>query len=188
MDPYGNFVVVWANQRPGRKLLQRHHDAALDKNGDLVGNEVEVNNETTNIEFSPAVAMGANDAVVVTWSDTNNPSYLINQTAIAQIYTRAFSPQEAPLWNQLAVAGGGYETVSMDGQDNFIISWEANQDNDVGGAVSEGVYATEYQLEYLPPARRWSPRRSSAPRSGEPPPRIQPRRPSGLFTRIQPTW
>ena len=147
MDPYGNFVVVWANQGPDVSYFNNITMQRFDKNGELVGNEVEVNNEVTNIEYDPDVAMGADDKVVVSWSDTQDPSYLINQNAASNVYVRGFSPQEAPLWNELLVGVGAFSTVSMDGQDNFIASWENDTDPDVNGQVSEGIYATEYQLE-----------------------------------------
>ncbi len=147
MDPYGNFVVVWANQGPDVSYFNNITMQRFDKNGELVGNEVEVNNEVTNIEYDPDVAMGADDKVVVSWSDTQDPSYLINQNAASNVYVRGFSPQEAPLWNELLVGVGAFSTVNMDGQDNFIASWENDTDPDVNGQVSEGVYATEYQLE-----------------------------------------
>ena len=148
MDPFGNFVVVWANRGPDVSYFNDITMQRFDKLGNPVGNEVEVNNETTNIEYDPDVAMGADDNIVVSWSDTQDPAYLIDQNpADSNVYVRGFSPQEAPLWAELAVGVGGFSTLSMDGQDNFIVSWENVADADVNGQVSEGVYASEYQLE-----------------------------------------
>ena len=53
-----------------------------------------------------------------------------------------------PLWARLNVPNtGGDSTVAMDGQDNFVVSWDVLLDADITGQTSEGVYATEYQLE-----------------------------------------
>ena len=100
--------------------------------------------------------MGSDGNVVVTWSETTDPEYLIDQSGSSTVYVRGFSPQSVPLWNELASSpqrrAAGNSTVSMDGQDNFVVAWEVAADSDVNGflptpIVSEGIYADEYQLE-----------------------------------------
>ncbi|MGA2502147.1 MAG: hypothetical protein ABSH20_30760, partial [Tepidisphaeraceae bacterium] len=80
---------------------------------------------------------------------------------LSTVYVRGFSaaPQPKPLWNEVLVPNmSAYSTISMDGQDNFVVAGEMLGDTDVdlflntaGNAqsnlISEGVYAAEYQLE-----------------------------------------
>ena len=79
---------------------------------------------------------------------------------MSTVFVRAFNPQSVPLWNQVAMShSGGYSTVAMDGQDNFVVAWQVanlttNPDmyfnNANGPAINDetstDVFATEYQL------------------------------------------
>ena len=161
MDPYGDFVIVWANQGQDLSWFNNISMDRYDKNGNLVGYVGSVNNGTfTNIDYSPDVAIGNDGNVVVTWSETSDPNYLVDNVAFSTVYVRGFDAQSSPLWSELAVVspkngigGGGNSTVAMDGQDNFVVAWEVAADSDVGvlvqtpPLVSEGIYGAEYQLE-----------------------------------------
>lgn len=117
----------------------------FDKNGNPVAYVGSVNNGAlTNLDFQPDVAMGDDGNVVVTWSETNDPEYLINQSGLATVYVRGFNSQSVPLWNEMAVGGGGYSTVSMDGQDNFIVAWDVAEDSNVGLTPSTGFVAQAF--------------------------------------------
>ena len=150
MDPFGNFVVAWANQGQDVSWFNNVDFQRFDKNGNTVGSVVQVNQETTDIEFLPSIAIGADDYVVVTWTHTQDPSYLINPaTAQATVLARAFDPQNNPVWNQFMVGSGGYSSVAMDGQDNYAITWQsATLDGpDATGSVSAAVFGREFELE-----------------------------------------
>ena len=151
MDAYGNFVVVWANQGQDLSWFNNISMERFDTNGNPVAYVGSVNNGSlTDLDFAPDVAIGYDGNVVVTWSETADPEYLVNQSGFSTVYVRAFNPQSVPLWNEMAVSdpNGGFSTVSMDGQDNFVVTWDVAADPDVGTAVaSEGIYAAEYQLE-----------------------------------------
>ena len=96
MDPYGNFVVVWANKGPDVSYFNDITMQRFDKQGDTVGNEIEVNNETTNIEFAPDVAMGNDDKVVVAWSDTQIRPTWSTRTWSARFTCAASAPRRLP--------------------------------------------------------------------------------------------
>ena len=165
MDPYGNFVVVWANQGPDVSYFNNITMQRFDKNGDLVGNEVEVNNETTNIEFNPAVAMGANDDVVVTWSDTNNPSYLINQTAIATIYARPSAPRRPRCGTNWTSPAAATQRSPWTGRTTSSSPGRRIRTRTSAVRSAKAFTPRSTSSRPMPPARRWPPRRSSAPRS-----------------------
>ena len=134
--------------------------SAYDKYGNAVGGQVLVDTERTNIDYSPAVAIGTDGNTVVTWSETQNASYLQNEPYLSTVYVRGFAaaPQPKALWADFSLPGsGGYSTISMDGQDNFTVAWDVqlrhrrrHQGHSGGGqtnVISEGVYGTEYQLD-----------------------------------------
>ncbi len=162
MDIFGNITVVWANRGMDVSYFNTISMQRYDKLGKPLGGQVTVNTDNTNIAFSPAVAVGADGYVVVTWSETTQAAYLQNEPFTATVYVRGFSPQTVPLWNEVAVNGvAGYSTIAMDGQDNFTVAGETNlADTDVtiadlqaGGTANlttVGVYAVEYQLLSAP--------------------------------------
>ncbi|MGO9109891.1 MAG: Calx-beta domain-containing protein [Thermoguttaceae bacterium] len=148
VDLYGNFAVVWANQGMDASYFNNVSLQRYDKLGNSIGSQVMVNIDYTNIDFSPDIAIGADGNMVVTWSETADPSYLTQEPFLSTVYVRGFNPEAVPLWNQVDVAGGAYSTVAVDGQDNFTVAWElGNQNNDIAGEPNSDVYAAEYQLE-----------------------------------------
>jgi hypothetical protein len=171
MDPYGNFVIVWANQGPDESYFNDISMQCFDNAGNPLGNNLVVNQDPTNpaqnfntdTNFNPKVAIGFNsvnpnnpitDNIVVTYTTAIELPSQVLTNPNGTVYVRGYSynPQQkqgpAPLsWNQLALANnGGNSSVSLDGQNNFIVAWQQNTDSDSNGGTSEGVYATEYQL------------------------------------------
>jgi len=149
VDLYGNFAVVWANQGVDASYFNDISLQRYDKLGNTIGSQVTVNFEDTYIDFAPDIAIGQDGNMVVVWSETANPSYLLNEPFQSAVYARGFSPQAVPLWTQVDVPGSGaYGTVSMDGQDNFTVAWDiSGRDQDISGEPNLGVYAAEYQME-----------------------------------------
>ena len=191
MNIYGNFVIVWAGGGVDVSYFNDIYMQRYDQYGNPISNPVMVNNELTDIDFNPNVVMGSDGNVVVTWTQTTNPAYLVDQNPIGSVYVRGFSSHSAPLWNEMLVtANGGLSTIAMDGQDNFTVAWQQDTDKDVNGQTSQGVYASEYQLENSYRARGAG-RRDVAPRmrsASIAPARTPDRRPLGRLTRRRATW
>ena len=172
MDPYGNFVVVWANQGPDESFFNDITMQCFDNTGNPLGNALVVDqdpsnptiNYNTDTNFDPGVAIGlvnlnstapATDDIAVTYTTAVSlPSQIANQPD-GSVYVRGytFNPEQkqgpSPMpWNQLQVAGdGGLSSVSLDGQNNFYVAWQQTTDQDVNGETSTGVYGVEYQME-----------------------------------------
>ncbi len=148
IDPVGNFVIAWANQGQDVSFFNNIDFQRFDNEGNPVGTVIQVNNELTSIEIMPDVAMGQDDYVVVTWTHTDDPSFLVNGNALATALARAFDPQNNPIENEFYVGGGGDSSVAMDGQDNYVISWQAAglDGVDLDGSLSAGVFGREFQL------------------------------------------
>ena len=65
MDPYGNFVVVWANQGQDLSWFNNISMERFDKNGNPVAYVGSVNNGTlTDLDFAPMSPWGP----TATWS------------------------------------------------------------------------------------------------------------------------
>jgi hypothetical protein len=171
MDPYGNFVVVWANQGPDESYFNDISMQCFDNTGNPLGTSLVVDqdpsnpavNYNTDTNFNPSVAIALNnlnlgvpttDSIVVSYTTAVTLPALITQFPDGSVYVRgySFNPEQkqgpAPLpWNQFQVAGnGGISSVSMDGQNNFYVAWQQVTDPDVNALTSEGIYGTEYQM------------------------------------------
>ena len=146
LDEQGGFMIVWATRGQDVSFFNNIQMQRYDRYGRTVGPETTVNVEKTAIEFSPYVAMGRDGNAVVTWSETQDPSYLINQAGISTVYVRAFDPNGAAYFTEFNVGGGGYSTVALDVQDNFIVSWQVVADQDNNGTTSVGIHGRQFQL------------------------------------------
>ena len=149
MDTEGDFAIVWASEGQDISYFNDIYEQRFDYNGNRVGSETLVNTEVTANDTVPAVAMGRDGYVVVTWTETNGPvEATVGATSL--VWVRGLDLQSHPLWNQIAVGIGADSSISMDGQDNFLVAWTAytqNNDNDATGGFSPGVYGIMAQLE-----------------------------------------
>ena len=209
MDPYGNFVIVWANQGPDESYFNDISLQCFDNSGNPLGNNLVVNqdpgnpaiNYNTDTNFNPTVAIGLNslnpnnpitDNIVVSYTTAIELPSQVATNPNGTVYVRgySFNPEQkqgpAPLqWNQLALANnGGNSSVSMDGQNNFVVAWQQNTDTDSNGGTSEGVYAAEYQmLDWTSGAALANPVNLRPSSASIPPAPIPARSPSGRSTR-----
>ncbi len=152
MDLMGNFVVAWAGQGQDISYFNGVFMQRYLRNGQPVGAETTVDRETTDINVMPAIAMGVNDDyVAVTWTITSDPAYLIDPILTqGNVWARAYDPNNNPVWNQFQVSFGvgSASSIAMDGQDNYVITWQDPQGDTVDntGVPSAGVYGREFEL------------------------------------------
>ncbi len=172
MDPYGNFVVVWANQGPDESFFNDITMQCFDNTGNPLGTSLVVDQDPVNpainynndTNYSPSVAIGLSnlnsanpttDNIVVSYTTAVTLPSLISVFPDGTVYARGYSfnpeqkqgPASLP-WNQFQVSGnGGLSTVSMDGQNNFYVAWEQFADSDIDNLRTEGIYAAEYQIQ-----------------------------------------
>ena len=124
MDTEGDFAIVWAGEGQDISYFNDIYSQRFDYNGNRVGSETLVNTEVTANDTVPSVAMGRDGYEVVTWTETNGP---VEATigAPALVWVRGLDLQSHPLWNQIPVGIGADSSISMDGQDNFLVAWTA---------------------------------------------------------------
>jgi hypothetical protein len=171
MDSYGNFVVVWANQGPDESYFNDVSMQCFDNAGNPLGNSLVVDQDplnpaipyNTDTNFFPTVAIGLNDLnlnvpitdnIVVSWTTAIELPSQVATNPFGTVYVRGYSynpeqkqgPAALP-WNQIALSNnGGLSSVSLDGQNNFLVAWQQPTDGDSNTLTSEGVYAIEGQL------------------------------------------
>lgn len=130
MDPNGNFVIAWSGAGVGDD--SGIHAQRFDNNGNRLGSEFTVNNNTAGGQQLPTVAMDANGNFVVAWS-------------VGDIYARLFDNNGNPKGDDFRVNNytadtQDYPSTGMDANGNFVITWHSlNQDGD-----SWGIYARRF--------------------------------------------
>ncbi len=155
MDPYGNFVIVWANQGPDESYFNDISMQCFDNTGNPLGTALVVDqnpqnpavNYNTDTNFSPSVAIALDDLnpnvpvtdnIVVTYTTSIELPQLVATNPNGVVYARGytFNAQQkqgpAPMaWNQLAISPqGGLSSIAMDGQNNFYVAWQQDTDGD----------------------------------------------------------
>lgn len=134
----GGFVVVWQSSRSpgsdsnGRSILARRFDAAASP----VGNDFQINQETTFDQISPLVATMAGDGFVVTWQTRDSSGTFESEGLKARIFDssgssiasefRVEDPADGPISIQRAVGtvdSGRFAVVwtHQDGDDFFRV-------------------------------------------------------------------
>ncbi len=145
MDDDGSFVVAWAN---GGQLLSYFNSISVqrfDSDGERVGNEFQVNTETTSIQYAPYVALSDTGNFLVTWSTTTDADYESGDVQDSEVYAKVFDADGNQLVDEFVVGTGGYSAATFDSDDNYVITWEGLFDTDAG-TTNSGVHAAQYAL------------------------------------------
>ncbi|NLS96608.1 MAG: hypothetical protein GXX96_31110 [Planctomycetaceae bacterium] len=145
MDESGAFVVTWAN---GGQLLSYFNHISVqrfNRDGERVGNEFQVNAETTDIQFAPSVALSNSGNFIVTWSATADAEYALSQTFTANVRAKVFDATGNQMVGEFSVGGGGASMAAFDSDDNYVITWHGLFDN-LAGVVDAGVHARQFAL------------------------------------------
>ena len=149
MDEEGDFTIAWASEGQTESYFNDIYLQRFNYTGNRVGSETLVNTEVTANDFVPAVAMGRDGYVVVTWSETNGPVETV-VGASPLVWIRGFDLQSHPLWSQIPVGIGYGSSIAMDGQDNFLVTWTSvtiANPPDTLGVATPGVFGIMAQLE-----------------------------------------
>ncbi len=149
MGPEGQFVIVWSNLGQDLSWFNNVSMERYDENGNGLAFVGSVGNSgPTNYDFFPDVAMGDDGMVVVTYTETADAAVLNGISAADTVFVRGYNAQSAPLWDSYDVGGGGESSISMDEQDNFVVSWDVAGGTDPLGFNGEDqILGAEYQLE-----------------------------------------
>ena len=145
MDESGAFVVSWANG--GQTLSYFNHISVqrFNRDGERVGNEFQVNAETTSIQFAPSVALSNSGNFLVTWSSTDDVEFVLSQTALANVRAKVFDATGNQLVGEFSVGGGGVSMAAFDSDDNYVITWHGLFDTHAG-VPDSGVHARQFAL------------------------------------------
>jgi hypothetical protein len=129
-DAAGNFVVVWRSYGSvgTDTFLASIQGQRYDSSGAALGGQFQVNTNTTNNEFRPAVAADGAGNFFVTWGSGPSGG---TDTDSASIQGRRYNSSGAAQGAQFQV--NTYTTsvqngpaVAADGAGNFVVVWESN--------------------------------------------------------------
>ncbi|HLA77784.1 MAG TPA: hypothetical protein VJU18_09415 [Vicinamibacteria bacterium] len=140
----GHFVVVWGSRGQdgdSAGVLGR----LFDPSGTPLGPEFLVNTYTTSTQASPAVAMNADGAFVVTWNSLDQDG------SERGVFAQRFAPDATPVGPELAVntfttSFQRSSAVAVDGAGGFVVAWHSyGQDGD-----NRGIFARRYNPSGIP--------------------------------------
>lgn len=145
MDETGNFVIAWANG--GQTLSYFNHISVqrFNRAGERLGNEFQVNAETTDITYAPYVALSNSGNFIVTWTTTADVEAVLGQNFNATVNAKVFDSTGSQLVGEFGVGGGGSSMAAFDADDNYIVTWHGLFDTDAG-VVNSGVRARQFAL------------------------------------------
>ena len=119
MDAVGNFVVVWRG--PGEDqndiFAQR-----FDANGQVIGDEFQVNSNTVDEQLCPSVAMDNDGKFIIVWECVNTP-----QEGMRAICAQSYDSSGQPLGSQIRVNDQNcacrYPDVALSNSGQAIVVW-----------------------------------------------------------------
>ena len=153
MDNDGDFVVTWES---GSNLSNFPPDQEQDgfgfgiyaqrynSTGSSVGSEFKVNSFTSNEQRVPAVAMDNDGDFVVIWTSSAQDGSGVGTYAQMYDSTGSVAGSEFRV-NTYTTGGQGAQSVSMDNNGNFIITWSRYVPNE-----SFGIFAKRYNSQGEP--------------------------------------
>lgn len=116
----GGFVVTWSHNY-GESIVAREFDTT----GQAFGTEFTVNTDLSSASrFSPNIVIGTDGRFVITWT-----AQIYDQNKY-NILARQYNSMSVALGNEFKIneqsTDGAYNTsISMDGQNNFVVGWNA---------------------------------------------------------------
>ena len=155
MDNAGNFTIAWQSIGQGLSFFNTISAQRYDHYGNPIGTEFIVNTpDNTTDSLYPYVAMSGDGVIAVTWTNTSDPSWLLNGSYTAAVLAKVydahgnalptFDPAGVQLSPTLSVGGGGLSTATFDSGDNLAIAWEVVADTDNIGTTTTGSFVREY--------------------------------------------
>ena len=150
MDADGDFAVVWAsNLQDGSYYgiyAQRYTSA-----GAAAGSEFQVNDETSNRQNQPSIAMDSDGDFVVTWQSNYQDGS--NFGVYAKPYTSDGSTASSEFRvNTRTASFQTIPTAAMDASGSFLISWQSFSQDGSG----YGIYGQRYDSSGTPAGSEFS--------------------------------
>jgi hypothetical protein len=120
MNKTGNFVITWVGGQTG---TQNIYAQLYDKNGNKTGGEFLVNTELTTLKNIPSAGMDDNGNFAISWAINGGPG-IINYYIYAQRYNaNGTTNGNGFVVNSCTDCNLNNSRMSMDGNGNFIITW-----------------------------------------------------------------
>ena len=145
MDESGAFVVTWANGGQTLSFFNHISVQRFNRFGERLGNEFQVNAETTSIQFAPSVALSNSGNFLITWSRTDDIEFTLNQPYQADVRAKLFDPTGTQIVGEFTAGAGGASMAAFDADDNYVITWQGAFDT-LAGVIDSGIHARQFAL------------------------------------------
>jgi len=114
------------------------------KQGNFGLNEFWVNTYNTDVQFLPSIAMNDSGNFVITWQSNGQDG------EFGGIYAQIFDSFGNPVGSEIEVNETTLDaqntpSVGMDGNNNFVVAWESNEQEGVGSF--NGIYAKRFNFK-----------------------------------------
>ena len=155
MDFDGNMVFAWASRGQDVSFFNNVWAQRFNRYGERVGQlnqwaggPWQVSTETTTIHVEPYVAMSQQGHFLVTWAQTDDPTFPLGSFWAATVWATLYNPDGTVARGLWSPGGGAYSSAAFDGNDNYVLAWTApGVDPDSTGQNSTGTRAVMYTLE-----------------------------------------
>jgi hypothetical protein len=129
IDSDGDFVIVWQSEGSAGSdnSLNSIQARRFDSSGVALGSQFQVNSYTNNQQRNPVVAMDADGDFLIVWQSYGANGDSSGYSIQGQRYNSAGAPQGSQfLVNSYTTSQQRYPAVAMDGNGNFVITWQSN--------------------------------------------------------------
>ena len=154
MDENGDFTIAWQGEGAGLSFSNDIEAQRFDRDGNRLGSEFMVNtSDSTLVNFAPYVGMAPDCTFAVTWSQTDDPNYILDSDFTSTVQLAAYNADGTVALSDRWVSGGGYSSVAFDSGDDLAVSWTqvGKNDNITGEGLALGdIFAQEYQVYASP--------------------------------------
>jgi len=136
IDDSGNFVIAWVDERNG---IPDIYAQRYSSDGSALGTNFKVNDQGSVDNWYISISADGNGNFVITWADFRNGD--------ADIYAQRYSSDGSALGTNFKVnddlgnAEQGSPSISIDGNGNFVITWDDFRNGD------QDIYAQRYSSD-----------------------------------------
>jgi len=142
-DASGNFVIVWEDDRDDDDIYAQRYSS----DGTALGENFKVNENSSQNQYMPNIAMNSSGTFVITWAD----EAVYPRRIFAQIY----NPDGTPKGNNIncsELSEWRYQdqsAVAIDDQGNFVVAWE-DERHSTTDFQDEDIYARMFDADGNP--------------------------------------
>ena len=146
-DGDGDFIITWQSQQDGDNfgILAQRYNA----DGTTEGSEFQVNTFTTGSQLQSAAAADGDGDFIITWSSQGQDgSGVFSRGVFAQRYSANGTPEGSEFQvNTFTTGSQDSPDVAVDGDGDFVITWDSFTYGQDDIDINEGIFAQRYNAD-----------------------------------------